>query len=121
MNLNVCIGCGCDEVHACVNPHSATTCWWLRFDADAHAGVCSRCEDLVEHWDRGGRVLLPELVIERFHRQVLFLYDDEASAKAWIQAPHPALYDRSPRQLIQAGMLESVYAVIDQLRDGAYG
>ena len=120
MILNCCIGCGCDEVHACANPHSDTACWWMRFNAEDHAGVCSRCEDLVEHWDRGGHALLPQLVLERFHRQVMFLYGDEASARAWIQAPHPELYNRSPGQLIAAGRLESIYALLDRLRDGVY-
>jgi hypothetical protein len=116
--LNCCIGCGCDEVHAC--EHGGTGCWWLRSNAEDHAGVCSRCEDLIEHWERGGHALLPQLVLERFHRQVMFLYGDEASAKAWIQAPHPELYGRSPSQLIEACRLEPVYALLDRLRDGAY-
>lgn len=118
MNLNVCIGCGCDEVHAC--EHGGTGCWWLRFDATAHAGVCSRCEDLVEHWGRGGRAPLPAIIRERFHRQVMFLYDDEASARAWVNAPQQLLGGRSPCELIEAGELEPIYAVLDQARDGVY-
>ena len=61
-----------------------------------------------------------KLVVERFHRQLMFLYGDEASAKAWMQAPHPELYGRSPRQLLDAGWLEPVYALLDRLRDGVY-
>lgn len=118
MILNYCIGCGCDEAHAC--EHGGIGCWWLRFNAAGRTGVCSRCEDLVPHWDRGGRALLPKLMTERFHRQVMFLCDDKASAHAWIQAPHPQLGDRSPRELIKAGELERIYAVLDQLRDGVF-
>lgn len=120
MNLSACIGCGCDEVHGCIYPHSDTTCYWLRFDAAAHAGVCSRCEDLVEHWDRGGRALLPAIVAERFHRQAMFLYEDEASAKAWVDAPQPGLGGIAPRELIEDGALEQLYALLDALRDGVY-
>lgn len=120
MNLNVCIGCGCDEAHACTNQHSDTGCWWLRFSASDRTGVCSRCEDLVPLWNRGVRQPLLDEVPERFHRQVMFLYDDEASARAWVNAPQSVLGGRSARDLIKAGELERVYALIDQLRDGVY-
>jgi hypothetical protein len=122
VNLNACIGCGCDEAHACSMEHAGFTdgCWWLRFSAADRAGVCSRCEDLVPLWNRGVRQPLFDEVPERFHRQVMFLYDDEASARAWVNAPQPLLGNRSPRELIKAGELERVYALIDQLRDGVY-
>ena len=117
-----CIGCGCQESAAC--PFDATqvadTCWWLRLDVDHAAGVCSSCEDLVPHWTRGGRVLLPDIVVERFHRQAMFLYNDEASAKAWINTPQPALDGKSPRGLILSGQIERVRQLLDQLRSGAF-
>jgi hypothetical protein len=117
-----CIACGCHEHAACPSDgmHIAPTCWWLRLDGRKNAGLCSSCEDLVEHWGRGGRALLPEVIAERFHRQALFLYENEASAKAWINTPQPLLGDRSPRALILAGEIEHVHQVLAQLRDGAY-
>jgi len=45
-----CIGCGCDDFHACPDG-----CWWLRVDYKAARGVCSRCEEHLEAWDRGDR------------------------------------------------------------------
>lgn len=117
-----CIGCGCHERAACPfdATHVAATCWWLRFDANLRAGLCSSCEDLVAHWDRGGRAPVLEEIAERFHRQALFLYQDEASAKAWVNAPHELLGRRSPREAILAGELDRVHQVLDQLRSGAF-
>ena len=113
-----CIACGCHERAAC--PFEADTCWWLRFDSRFQVGLCSSCEDLVAHWDRGGRAPVLEEIAERFHRQALFLYDDEASAKAWVNTPHRQLGDLSARDLILAGRIEEVHQVLAQLRDGAY-
>jgi hypothetical protein len=48
--LATCIGCGCDDNHACEDG-----CWWLRCDYVAGLGVCSQCEEHVEAWDRGDR------------------------------------------------------------------
>lgn len=118
MILNLCIGCGCDEAHAC--EHAGEPCKWLRFRAETRSGVCSACEDLVGHWDRGHHALLPQMVLERFHRQVMFLYGEEASAKAWVNAPHPQLGGRTPASYLLEGRLDPVYAILDQLRDGAY-
>jgi Protein of unknown function (DUF2384) len=41
-------------------------------------------------------------------------------ARLWLFAPHRLLGGKSPAERIQAGKLEDVLAVIDQLRDGAY-
>lgn len=111
----ICIACGCDEQHACDGG-----CGWLRFDATALVGVCSQCEDLVRVWDasRERRPLRP-LIAERFHRQVLFLYD-EADARAWVTSPQQLLGGRSPRDLILAGELDRVRRLIDQLATGAF-
>lgn len=49
-SVAVCIGCGCDDNHAC-----AARCWWLRLDREHQEGVCSECEEHVEAWDRGDR------------------------------------------------------------------
>lgn len=46
----VCIGCGCDDFHACEGG-----CWWLRVDYVEGLGVCSECADREEAWDRGDR------------------------------------------------------------------
>ena len=48
--LATCIGCGCDDNHACEDG-----CWWQRVDHKAGLGVCSECEDHAEAWDRGDR------------------------------------------------------------------
>jgi len=56
----VCIGCGCDDRHACRGG-----CWWLRVDYIAELGVCSECEAHVEAWDRGDRAPHAEPVAAR--------------------------------------------------------
>lgn len=45
--LATCIGCGCDDNHACDEG-----CCWLRVDYAAGNGVCSGCLDHVESWDK---------------------------------------------------------------------
>lgn len=45
-----CIGCGCDDRHAC-----ALGCWWLRVDYSTGTGVCSECRHHVERFDDGAR------------------------------------------------------------------
>lgn len=117
MATAICIGCGCDEHHAC--EHGGTGCWWLRYQANPPAGVCSRCEDLVVAWDAGARTPNLGSIADRFHRQVMFLYDEESSARAWMQATHQQL-GRSPADAILDGELDDVRAIIDQLQSGAY-
>lgn len=50
VKLAHCIGCGCDDLHAC-----ADRCWWLRVDYDAGIGVCSNCAEHAARWDQGDR------------------------------------------------------------------
>lgn len=57
----VCIGCGCDDMHACEEG-----CWWLRVDRDVQLGVCSSCEGDVARWDAGDRTLSESATAERF-------------------------------------------------------
>lgn len=51
----VCIGCGCDDLHACISQDTGLPCSWLRLDRPAGVGVCSACPELAEAWDRGER------------------------------------------------------------------
>lgn len=59
MNLATCIGCGCDDFHACPDG-----CYWLRVDYSAGLGVCSECEEHAEAWDRGDRTSHAEPIAE---------------------------------------------------------
>lgn len=59
MSPAVCIGCGCDDNHACPDG-----CWWLRVDRADAKGVCSECEAHVEAWDRGDRTPHAEPIAE---------------------------------------------------------
>jgi len=53
-----CIGCGCDDEHACCNHN--LPCHWLVVDYDKQAGVCSECEEYVTLWDQGVREYKPD-------------------------------------------------------------
>lgn len=44
--LAVCIGCGCDDDHAC-----GDGCYWLRVDYKRGAGVCSECANKLALWN----------------------------------------------------------------------
>lgn len=50
-----CIGCGCDDYHACYDVKAGHSCYWLRPDRKSGLGVCSCCEYSVEAWDAGSR------------------------------------------------------------------
>lgn len=51
-----CIGCGCDDMHACLDVFG-DACHWLRADHLARLGVCSCCPQWVKAWDEGDRDL----------------------------------------------------------------
>jgi hypothetical protein len=124
----ICIACGCDERHACpVNLLDAGAafrgCFWLRFDSAAGLGVCSECADLVKIWDQAPKkppAPIPALIAERYYRQVLFLYVERADALAWLNSPQQLLHNKSPRDLILAGELERVRALVDLIASGAF-
>ncbi len=50
-----CIGCGCDDLHACAEEDTGNPCSWVRLDRETQLGVCSVCQDHVERWDDGDR------------------------------------------------------------------
>lgn len=54
MQHAVCIGCGCDDYHACTDALDEP-CHWLAVDYRAGVGVCSCCPDDVKRWRAGDR------------------------------------------------------------------
>jgi hypothetical protein len=48
--IAVCIGCGCDDNHACEGIF-LDPCHWLRVDRTTGKGVCSECAGKLEEWD----------------------------------------------------------------------
>lgn len=50
MKPTICIGCGCEDLHACIDAHGRP-CAWLRVDRVASQGVCSECTAFVFTWD----------------------------------------------------------------------
>lgn len=84
MSLATCIGCGCDDFHACYDQERDAGCYWLRIDRRETKGVCSECADHVEDWDRGDRTS---------HAEAIELHEDPP------RIPRPEL----PRPLIDDG------------------
>ncbi len=54
-DIATCIGCGCDDNHACWSDATDNPCHWVRLDREAGLGVCSACPDDVKRWDAGDR------------------------------------------------------------------
>lgn len=52
-----CIGCGCDDYHACIDDNNGQPCSWIRLDREIGLGVCSACPSYAERWDNGDRKL----------------------------------------------------------------
>lgn len=53
--ISTCIGCGCDDLHACIDEVMNQPCHWLRVDRNERIGVCSSCSSHVRRWDSGDR------------------------------------------------------------------
>jgi hypothetical protein len=53
MPIATCIGCGCDDYHACQSDDGP--CSWLMVDYGIGRGVCSCCEDNLARWKAGER------------------------------------------------------------------
>ena len=50
-DIATCIGCGCDDFHACWDDDAGEPCHWLRVNYAAGLGVCSACPEAVSDWD----------------------------------------------------------------------
>ncbi len=97
-----------------------------------HAGVRSReiaelldtTPQTVSRWQQG-RVdpqpakLRQLLTLEWLATQLAEFYEPD-DARLWLYSPHRLLAGRRPAELIAEGDTDSVLALIDQLRDGAY-
>lgn len=59
------------------------------------------------------------LALEWLTTQLAEFYEPD-DARLWLYSPHKLLGGRRPAELIAEGDIDSVLALIDQLRDGAY-
>lgn len=59
------------------------------------------------------------LALEWLVTQLAEFYEPD-DARLWLYSPHKLLAGRRPADLISEGDIDSVLALIDQLRDGAY-
>lgn len=57
--MTVCIGCGCDESHACLD-REGRACRWVELSPSGAAGICSECEELYPPSTRADTLLAEE-------------------------------------------------------------
>ena len=79
--------------------------------------------ETVSRWQSGRAAPQPErlqrlLVLEWLIGELSVLYPPE-EARLWLFAPHPLLDGQRPADRIQAGRLDDVLAIIEQLKTGA--
>ena len=67
-DVATCIGCGCDDLHACTNPTTRLPCAWLALDRTARVGVCTACPDFLERWNAGSRRLSTAATIRNYQQ-----------------------------------------------------
>lgn len=67
LNVAVCIGCGCDDNHAC-RPFG---CAWVCLDRAAKVGVCNRCGSEIERWSQGDRELSRRAALKIHERRAM--------------------------------------------------
>jgi transcriptional regulator with XRE-family HTH domain len=88
------------------------------------ANVLGTSPATVSRWNTGKayphrskELLLVELdyIVERLSE-----YYSSDDARLWLYSRHRSLEDRKPADLIQAGQIDRVLAVIDQLGDAVY-
>jgi hypothetical protein len=52
--IAICIGCGCDDTHACINDLDEP-CSWLVVDRREQRGVCTECTTHLQRYKAGDR------------------------------------------------------------------
>ncbi len=73
MPLAICIGCGCDDLHACFDEVAGAPCRWLAVDYAASLGVCSACPEDFGRWQAGDRsISVPAAVPSMVDREDLW-------------------------------------------------
>lgn len=58
--IKFCIGCGCHDYNACVDPlDEGVPCSWIAQDKRTATGVCSSCPRSLKRWRKGDRRVFP--------------------------------------------------------------
>ncbi|MDY7806119.1 hypothetical protein [Burkholderia stagnalis] len=92
----LCIGCGCDDFHACWDDAHESPCFWKRVDRRAGLGVCSACPECVSAWDAGDRtVRVPSGALAPSDRDSHLDFDPGTGASS--TTPQPASMDAARR------------------------
>jgi hypothetical protein len=67
--LCVCIGCGCDDQHACEDL-LGDPCGWIYQSGTGKRGVCTQCPTYARPWSKGERKLSARAKAALAHRQL---------------------------------------------------
>lgn len=70
VNIATCIGCGCDDLHACWDEEAGHPCSWIRLDRNAGLGVCSGCPDHATRWDEGDRAIAVPIALIKLEQGI---------------------------------------------------
>jgi hypothetical protein len=113
----VCIGCGCDDNHACPTVHGFG-CRWRLVNRLRRIGICSECVDI--HAAPNVDVLTPDpgFTQRRFSDMLEHVYG-AGWAYAWFNTTQSAFGQRKPCDLVAAGEIRRVRIVVDELLEGA--
>lgn len=57
LRIRFCIGCGCDDFHACADPITEEGCYWMFTDKRTATGICSCCGSAMKRWKAGDRIV----------------------------------------------------------------
>lgn len=61
-NSATCIGCRCDDLHACESDSAGKPCHWLTVDRESGLGVCSECSEYLSRWHAGDRTRTERII-----------------------------------------------------------
>jgi hypothetical protein len=116
--MTTCLGCGCDDHHAC-HDGMAAGCHWLCLDVAAGTGICSACHELRARWNSGMHEVLPEFTELRVIELLEDIYEP-GDAITWFRSPQKLLDGHQPIGLVAIGKIRRVREAIDQLREGVF-
>jgi hypothetical protein len=118
MTTAVCAGCGCDDLHACVDVFGGC-CHWAAVSRDKRIGICSQCSELTAGHVRPIDKPDADFSARRFSDLLEPIYDPHEAAQ-WFDRSQPPLKGKTPRALVNAGQIRQVRVAVDALLTGVY-
>jgi hypothetical protein len=118
MPIAYCIGCGCHDHHACVDPKTHEPCSWLSVDYEEGLGVCSACPGEIARWESGDHAMAAKLrqanTVKQGDLPIWTVYEkpadfpDQFVARMWVN-------DRPTGHIVHANSLAEVRGLIPEV------